>query len=97
MHETGGEEEDAEDGRNDDGLSDAVTHVQPYEPKPPERSPAPAVFRAWRQDNYGTMMMQVHSQNVFCTWLSGLTKASLKNAALEGEGASSLSGLSVQG
>lgn len=37
-----------------------IPQVQPvYEPKAPERSRAPAVFKAWRHDNYSTMMMQV--------------------------------------
>ncbi|CAM9126473.1 unnamed protein product, partial [Hapterophycus canaliculatus] len=34
-----------------------------FEPKAPERSPAPAVFKAWRHDKYSTMMMQAVLQD----------------------------------
>ena len=30
-----------------------------YQPKAPPRSAAPAIFKAWRQDNHGSMMTQV--------------------------------------
>ena len=55
----GTEGKDENEGEDDDGLGGTSVQLPPYEPKPPQRSPAPAVFKAWRQDNYGTMMMQV--------------------------------------
>lgn len=52
------QEEGAHEDSDDDGENGNATSYPTYEPKPPERSPAPAIFKAWRQDNYGTMMMQ---------------------------------------
>eukprot|EP00752_Nemacystus_decipiens_P018586 g16664.t1 len=57
-----GPDEDIDDddgGHGDTTLSRNAT----YEPKPPARSPAPALFKAWRQDSYGTMMMQAVIQD----------------------------------
>ncbi|CAM9645018.1 unnamed protein product [Ectocarpus sp. 13 AM-2016] len=50
---------DDEDGTGHDGASAQL----PFEPKAPERSPAPAIFKAWQQDKYGTMMMQAVLQD----------------------------------
>lgn len=61
-----GRRDDDDDDDDEDGYGDAPAQV-PYEPKAPERSPAPAVFKAWRQENYGTMMMQV--QHIICTYM----------------------------
>lgn len=63
QEEEGGRSDDDDDGGGkDDGYYDDASAAQvppPYKPKAPERSPAPAVFKAWRQETYGTMMMQV--------------------------------------
>ncbi|CAM9904710.1 unnamed protein product [Ectocarpus fasciculatus] len=49
---------------DEDGTGHDVASAQlPFEPKAPERSPAPAIFKAWQQDNYGTMMMQAVLQD----------------------------------
>ncbi|CAN0441334.1 unnamed protein product [Ectocarpus sp. 12 AP-2014] len=53
------EGDDDEDGTGHDGASAQL----PFEPKAPERSPPPAIFKAWQQDKYGTMMMQAVLQD----------------------------------
>lgn len=55
-----GQHEGSDDGG---GLGEATPHLT-YEPKAPERSLPPAIFKAWRQDSYGTMMMQVHVAHI---------------------------------
>eukprot|EP00903_Cladosiphon_okamuranus_P016147 g14902.t1 len=59
-YEGGDGDGDGGDGSNGDATT---TPYVVYEPKAPERSPAPAIFKAWRQDNYGTMMMQAVIQD----------------------------------
>lgn len=44
---------------DDDVMGQRPDSTLPYKPKAPPRSPAPAVFKAWRQEQYGSMMTQV--------------------------------------